>query len=386
MIEHIVLKHEERSGNLTYTDGVGVRDYHQVYEVKCDRDEDIELRDTEEDIINEFLDKMNMGEELAKPNVYGRICLFNIPINNIRSVCNDDAGLVWLISVTYRDDRPLYKYSDPNLNEDGQVPVFKVRWSQEALETPVDKEFLDDDEIEDGFTPRSLINSAADYFDPPVLRRCHRDRCSLQIAYRDEDFFSKFDSVAGLYEKYRDKVNSESIFGHEKWFGLIDNIDVHVMDTNNGETWYDVTFEMLWRNQDETNKIVGGTPDNKGTGWRIKLLDHGFHYLKKSERCKLGGVEQDLYRKVPCKVGTGVPSTVPQLLDGVGGQIHHEDVYVIDDDGFPQPVKITSAADVKPRIVETTDGVVPVYLPSEDDEVATTFKIYRTANFLDLIT
>lgn len=187
--------------------------------------------------------------------------------------------LSWVVTVDYGAYDPTQFPENP-LNQ----PI-KISWGLNRFERVVEETIED----KDGNT-QAILNSAGDYFDPPVT--CDDSRPTLRIIRNEKSFDAKY------ADAWKDTLNKKTFFGFDP--GTVKM----TMPTGDLEYnpvcgfFYPVTYEF------EIN------PD----GWRKKILDQGM----RTADANTGDIS-------PCVDKDGNPVTTPVLLDGSGGQLQSGD-------------------------------------------------------------
>lgn len=179
-------------------------------------------------------------------------------------------GLSWIVAADYGP-------YDPTVNP--QSPLDRpceVSWTYATFE-----EVIDEDK-----NGNAVVNSAYDYFDPPITRDRSRP---ILVVDRYERGFS-----VSLTDMYNDSVNSDEWFGADPGTVKLKPVGAQLLrDPDIG--WY-------WKRHYEF--------EYNPKGWKIRPLDQGMR--------KLAGTTPE--KQIPITVG-GSLATAPVLLDGEGGEL-----------------------------------------------------------------
>lgn len=183
-----------------------------------------------------------------------------------RQVSRD--GLKWEAEVSYQPYNPLFFPKNPL----DHPP--KISWGGSKFEKAIDQDINGD----------AILNSAGDYFDPPVT--VDDSRITLRIQ-RNE---ARYDPA--IAAQFKDAINSDTFYGQQPgtWKSALPTADLQFnVDSGTADGfYYEVTYEFEFRPE----------------GWKREILDQGLKVIT-------GGVQ------VPASEG-GKDVTSPILLDGTG--------------------------------------------------------------------
>jgi hypothetical protein len=187
-------------------------------------------------------------------------------VQGIEVRATEEDGCQWECSATY------------GAYDATQLPSNPVDWPLRISHSFAKFESVADEDT-DG---NAILNSAGDYFDPPVTRDDSRPILRIQRNEKEFDPDTAF--------KYKDAVNKDPFFGADP--GTVKCADIQAeLSFNNDVGWfYACTYEFEYN------------PD----GWEKQILDMGLKYLDATDTL------------VPV-MEKGIPATSPVLLDGGGG-------------------------------------------------------------------
>lgn len=191
----------------------------------------------------------------------------------IRSNARQDATrLIWLITVTYSSEREIA----PNPLDDPAV----ITWNGEPFQRPlvVDK---------DG---KAVLNSAGDYFDPPIMRDDSRQLVNV---------VKNVGAVPGWILDYHDVVNSDTF--------TVDGVSV---SPGKGKIKWIPIGEWQERNEIAYRVLTIQIHLDK-RGWNFKPLDQGYRYILASIPTQ----------RIRMPDANGASLTSPGLLNGTGQQL-----------------------------------------------------------------
>lgn len=181
-----------------------------------------------------------------------------------------DDGKSWLVTASYGYYNPANRPANPLLK-----PI-EVSWSTAQFERVAE---LDQD-------GNPIINSAGDFYDPPVT--CDDSRPILSIK-RNEATFN--DTLA---DQYRDSINSDPFWNRSPY-----ECKCHDIQASQS---FDADFGWYW--------TLNYTFEFNDDGWRRKILDSGYRYQNTGGTLVLNAVD-----------GKGTPVSTPILLDGSGKKL-----------------------------------------------------------------
>jgi hypothetical protein len=181
---------------------------------------------------------------------------------------SSEDGCQWEATVTYGP-------YDAN-----QQPQNPIDWPLQITHSFAKFESIANEDI-DG---NAILNSADDYFDPPVTR--DDSRPVMRIARNEATF-----DPATAYQ-FKDAVNKATFFGADPGTVKCADISADLIFNPDIGWYYSVSYEFEYN------------PD----GWEKQILDQGLKYLDSTGS------------KVPV-TEKGIPATSPVLLDGNGAQL-----------------------------------------------------------------
>ncbi len=174
----------------------------------------------------------------------------------------------WQLTVNYQSVPANVQYEENPL---ARPPV--VTWSSVSYE----------EEIYKDIAGKTILNSAGDYFDPPI--RVARSR--WQVSYKRNRAW-----IPTWILDYTDAINSDQFtiggLTVPRGYAKLDRIEIGPMQIENGVTYYEVSYTFTLQKE----------------SWQPKILDQGLYE-------KVGGVRRRI------RV-SGEPVSEPVLLDGTG--------------------------------------------------------------------
>lgn len=181
---------------------------------------------------------------------------------------NDKPWRGWKVTATYTTEREI------NTNPTNDPAV--ITWSTEQFQKPVVRDI----------NRMSVLNSAGDYFDPPMMMDDSRRLVTIQ---------KNLTVVPVWIIDYQDAVNSDliEIDGVDIAIGTakMQSVNVGPKESRNGYTFYPVTFSICIQRD----------------GWLLEPLDCGFRWSDENgQRLIVNKPEM-------------TPINQPALLDGNGG-------------------------------------------------------------------
>jgi hypothetical protein len=194
-------------------------------------------------------------------------------VNEITARCNAEDGCSWECTVKYAPYNPSNFPKNPL-----QWPP-KITGGTTKFERPCDQDVNGD----------AILNSAGDYFDPPLSIDDSRIAIKIQVSV------ARFDP--SIIDTYKDAISADTFFGRDPgtWkvagisFDLEYNMDCGTPDG----FYYVVTWEFEYRSE----------------GWETQILDQGLKILDGSDNL------------VVATDANGKDLTSPVLLDGDGGKL-----------------------------------------------------------------
>lgn len=189
-----------------------------------------------------------------------------------------DSPLTFRVSVEYETPKPGEGTSD---NPDDDLPQLKIGTYKynKALEKD-----------EDG---NPLVASNGEPFDPPV----ESERAFLTITLSRTASFPAFDPKTD--GKYVDYINTDKVFGYEKYQVKVDDVSA-TTKTIKGVTWWDLSVTLMIADD-----------------WRVNLLDVGTYEVTVGGSTG-GGVGRTFTERKRILDDNGQPIGKPVLLDGNG--------------------------------------------------------------------
>jgi hypothetical protein len=180
----------------------------------------------------------------------------------------------WKATIDYSAE-PLK--SDDKEKNDQPNPLLraaKIRWRTNAYERIAEKD-------KDG---NACVNSAGDYFDPPLMRDANR--WTVEVAKNVAAVPSWIADVDSPINDASFAIGGLTIAAGK---ARIQSIEIGELQEENGAAYYAFSFALEFRRE----------------GWALSALDQGYHYLDGSTRKRAQVDGQD--------------SANPVLLDGSGG-------------------------------------------------------------------
>jgi hypothetical protein len=196
----------------------------------------------------------------------------------VRSVdlAQTDGPMVWEATIEYSS----VPYDQTDEDDEDTLPTqqaARIKWTTTQFTKPLTRDV-------DG---NAIINSAGDYFDPPI--EIDTSRWSIVIE-------KKVAAVPSYILSYANTINEAAITIDGVVIGekvaKLSEISISEKDTAQGEEFYTFTYRLELANADEGD-------------WVVKVLDQGLHEFDRAER------------KTPILVD-GEPAKQPVLLDGNG--------------------------------------------------------------------
>ncbi len=178
----------------------------------------------------------------------------------------DDDGLGWTVTCEYGPYDPTQWPENPL-----DHPI-KINWSWSQFEKIVDEDV----------NGNAVVNTAGDYFDPPVMRDDSRPLISIS---RNEQTFNPT-----LAAQFKDAVNSDSFMGFSPNQVKCSNISAALEYNPICGFYYVMNYEFA--------------VNTEQTGWRKEILNQGLRYLAGSTRTNI--------------LINGAPATAPVPLDNAG--------------------------------------------------------------------
>lgn len=219
------------------------------------------------------------------------------PLMTVRSVdlAQTDGPMVWEATVEYSS----VPYDQNDEDDEDTLPTAqaaRIKWTTTQFTKPLTRDV-------DG---NAIINSAGDYFDPPI--EIDTSRWSIVVE-------KKVASIPSYILDYANTINSSAItidgvlIGAKK--AKLSEISISEKDTAQGEEFYTFTFRLEIANADEVD-------------WVVKVLDQGLHEVNAEGT------------KTPILID-GEPAKQPVLLNGSGAVIENPeptDAVFLERDGY----------------------------------------------------